>query len=127
VSVDRAEVARWVDGYVRAWRTAGTEPLTELFTADVSYLPSPWREPIRGLDALARFWVEEREGADERFAFSSELVALDGETAVVRVAVDYHDETPGRWRDLWVIRFDDRGRCRSFEEWPFAPDQDDGH
>ena len=31
------------------------------------------------------------------------------------------------WRDLWVIRFDDDGRCVAFEGWPFAPRQRDGH
>ena len=41
-----------------------------------------------------------------------------------RVEVVYAHE---RWRDLWVLRFDDDGRCRAFEEWPFAPDQPDGH
>jgi hypothetical protein len=32
-----------------------------------------------------------------------------------------------RWLDLWVLRFDDAGRCTAFEEWPFAPGQADGH
>jgi hypothetical protein len=32
-----------------------------------------------------------------------------------------------RWRDLWVLRFDADGRCTAFEEWPFVPDQPDGH
>jgi hypothetical protein len=26
-----------------------------------------------------------------------------------------------------VVPFDDAGRCERFEEWPFRPDQDDGH
>jgi len=43
----------------------------------------------------------------------------------VRVAVDY--ATGNRWRDLWVLTLDDAGRCRAFEEWPFAPKQPDGH
>jgi hypothetical protein len=25
------------------------------------------------------------------------------------------------YRDLWVTRYAGDGRCRSFEEWPFAP------
>jgi hypothetical protein len=59
-----------------------------------------------------------------------EILAVDGATAVVRVSVDYGGEgtTPAqRWRDLWIIRFDDDGRCAAFEEWPFAPGQRDGH
>ena len=28
------------------------------------------------------------------------------------------------YRDLWIIRFAEDGRCRHFEEWPYAPDAD---
>ncbi|CCF65080.1 hypothetical protein [Nocardia cyriacigeorgica] len=56
----------------------------------------------------------------------SEVVAIDGRTAVVRVDVEYLRDTPSRWRDLWVLRFDSVGRCTWFEEWPFAPGQPDG-
>jgi hypothetical protein len=57
----------------------------------------------------------------------SDVVAVDGYTAVVRVAVDYGEPVVSRWRDLWVLRFDADGRCTAFEEWPFVPDQPDGH
>jgi hypothetical protein len=52
---------------------------------------------------------------------ASEIVAVDGDTAVVRVEVRYQAPTAREFRDLWVIRFGDDGRCRWFEEWPFAP------
>ncbi|MDQ4008729.1 MAG: nuclear transport factor 2 family protein [Actinomycetota bacterium] len=125
--MDRADVERWVAEYERAWRTPGTEALSGLFTPDVSYVPSPWAPPIRGLDALGAFWVAERKGPDEEFAMTSEVVAVEGSTAVVRVSVDYGEPLFARWRDLWVIRFAADERCEAFEEWPFAPDQRDGH
>jgi ketosteroid isomerase-like protein len=128
--MERSDVERWVDGYERAWRTAGTDGLGDLFSQDASYLASPWAPPVEGLSAIARFWEDEREGADEPFTMTREILAVDGATAVVRVSVDYDggQATPAqRWRDLWVIRFDDDGRCVAFEEWPFAPGQRDGH
>jgi uncharacterized protein (TIGR02246 family) len=124
--VDRSQVARWVAAYEQAWRTAGTDGLARLFAPDVSYLPSPWAQPLSTLDELASFWEAEREGPDEPFSMSSEVVAVDGDTAVVRLAVDYA-ATGERWRDLWVLRFRADGRCTAFEEWPFAPAQPDGH
>ena len=81
----------------------------------------PRAEAVAGLDALGTFWEAERDGADEVFNETHEIVAVDGDTAVVRLQVEYADESVGRWRDLWVIRFDAGGRCESFEEWPFAP------
>jgi hypothetical protein len=124
--MERAVVERWVADYERLWRTPGVERLDELFHPDASYRPSPWAAPVEGLEAIAEFWDAERDGADEDFSMSSEVVAVDGRNAVVRVSVSYGDPGSGRWRDLWVIRFAEDGRCLSFEEWPFAPGGPDG-
>jgi hypothetical protein len=128
--MNRSDVERWVESYELAWRTAGTDGLGDLFSSDASYLPSPWREPVEGLAAIASFWDDEREGPDESFTMAREILAVEGTTAVVRVGVDYDGGRVApaqRWRDLWVISFDDDGRCVAFEEWPFAPGQPDGH
>jgi uncharacterized protein (TIGR02246 family) len=125
--MDRAAVEQWVDGYERAWRSPGTEALVGLFAPDVTYLTSPWAQPVVGLEAIARFWEAERDGPDEEFTMSSEVVAVDGRTAVVRVHVEYGGPKGTSWRDLWVIRFAEDGRCSAFEEWPFAPRQPVGH
>jgi hypothetical protein len=74
---------------------------------------------------LRRFWDASRSGPDEGFRMTSEIVAVDGRTAVVRVHVEYDDGQ--LWRDLWLLTLDEHGLCKRFEEWPFAPDQDDGH
>lgn len=56
---------------------------------------------------------------------TSSIVAVEGSVAVVRAEVAY---ARGEiWRDLWVLEFDEDGRCRAFEEWPFAPEHPDGH
>jgi hypothetical protein len=125
--VDRSGVARWVEVYEHAWRSPGTGALAELFTPEVVYSPSPWSSPLEGLEALARFWDAERDGPDERFTLTSEIVAVERDTAVVRLAVDYLGADTSQWRDLWVLRFDPDGRCVAFEEWPFTPGQHDGH
>jgi SnoaL-like domain len=117
--IRREELSRWLLGYEKAWREPGTARLAELFTYDVVYSPSPWSDPVVGLEALAEFWEAEREGPDEPFWMTSEVLALDNETAVVRVAVTY-ERQDRLWRDLWVLRFASGGRCDSFEEWPFA-------
>lgn len=125
--VTRSEVANWVGRYERSWRSAGTGHLAELFSPDVTYRPSPWSEALVDLDELGAFWERERDGPDEPFEMVSEVVAVDGDRAVVRVAVEYELDDTRHWRDLWVLEFDPDGRCTSFEEWPFAPDQDDGN
>jgi hypothetical protein len=119
--VERDRVAAWIDSYERAWRTPGTEALGELFAPDVSYSYDPYEEPVRGLDALGPWWEDGRDGPDEAFTMSSEVVAVDGDVAVARIEVAYGDPVRQEYRDLWVIRFDAPGRCVAFEEWPFWP------
>jgi ketosteroid isomerase-like protein len=119
--VDAGRVARWVEEYERLWRTPGVAGLESLFTADATYSKAPYDEPVVGLPAIAAMWEEERDGADEPFRMTSELVTVGGDTAVVRVEVWYGDPVTDEYRDLWVIRFAPDGRCAHFEEWPFAP------
>jgi len=124
--MEHDDVRGWVERYERAWRSPGTEALAELFTEDATYLVSPWAPPFEGMAAISDLWDSEREGPGEEFTMDSEVVAVDGDTAVVRVGVEYV-ATGNRWKDLWVLRFDADRRCAAFEEWPFAPDQPDGH
>ena len=117
----RNQVAEWVSAYERAWRSAGTEALEALFTPDARYSQGPYREPVVGRPAIAKMWEAERDGPAEVFTMTSEVVAADGDTGVVRVEVRYGEPVHQEYRDLWVIRFADDGRCRAFEEWPHAP------
>ena len=118
---DRALVSRWLAGYEAAWRSPGTASLAGLFTADASYLQSPYELPVIGLDAIARMWDAERESPDEVFTLATDILAVDGPVAVVRAEVRYGDPLRQEYRDLWVIRLDDVGRCFRFEEWPYWP------
>ena len=120
------DVQAWIGRYVDAWRSRGTSKLSGIFSNDVRYSLSPWRPALQGLPELERHWEKSRSGPDEMFELRCEIVAVDGRTAVARIEVAYADDEPSRWRDLWIMTFDDAGLCSSFEEWPFAPGQDDG-
>jgi ketosteroid isomerase-like protein len=119
----RKQVGDWLAGYERAWRTDGTAQLRELFSENAVYRMSPYEDPIEGLAAIERMWEAEREGPNEVFSMTSEVIAVDGGTAVVRVEVSYGDPVTQEYRDLWLIEFAADGRCASFEEWPFFPGQ----
>ncbi|MFI7426633.1 nuclear transport factor 2 family protein [Micromonospora sp. NPDC049836] len=121
--MDRKQVTGWLAAYEHAWRTPGTELLATIFTAQASYLQGPYQEPIIGLPAIARVWEDERDGPGEVFQMTSEVVAVEGDTAVARVEVRYGHPVDQEYRDLWIMHFAEDGRCSSFEEWPFWPAQ----
>jgi hypothetical protein len=120
---DRAMVNRWLAGYEAAWRSPGTGRLAEIFNEDASYRQSPYSEAVVGLAAIGRMWEAERDGADEVFTLATDIVAVDGSTAVVRAEVRYGNPVRQEYRDLWVMWLGDDGRCSWFEEWPYWPEQ----
>jgi ketosteroid isomerase-like protein len=120
---DISAVRRWLASYEAAWRSPGTEDLAGLFTSDAVYLQSPYEQPVAGLDAIRRMWEDEREGPDEVFTLATDVLAVDGPTAVVRAEVHYGDPLHQEYRDLWVIRLAEDGLCTWFEEWPYWPER----
>lgn len=118
---DRETVRGWVRAYEAAWRAPGTGALPAVFTPDASYLHSPYEQPVVGLDAIGQMWEEDRDGPDEVFAMTTEILAVDGPVAVVRSEVRYGSPVRQEYRNLWVLRLSDDGRCTWFEEWPYWP------
>lgn len=123
MTIGRDKAEAWVLAYEQAWRTAGIKGLRDLFTDDASYRMSPYEEPALGLGRIGALWERERQGPDEEFELTHEIVAVEADTAVVRVEVQYGPPDRLRYRDLWIVRFATDGRCREFEEWPFWPGQ----
>lgn len=121
MTVKRDSTNAWVAAYEQAWRTAGTGELQNLFTEDATYRMSPYAEPAVGLGRIGELWERERQGHDEEFEMTYEIVAVEADTAVVRVEVQYGPPDRSQYRDLWVVRFAADGRCCEFEEWPFWP------
>jgi len=112
-----------VVAYERTWRAPGTEPLRELFAEDATYRMSPYEAPATGLAEIAELWERERRSADEAFEMSYEILAVEDDTGVVRLEVEYGEPAAAEYRDIWIVRLDPDGRCREFEEWPFWPGQ----
>jgi hypothetical protein len=42
---------------------------------------------------------------------------------VVRCEVAYGRPYDRLFRDIWIVRLNEEGRCFHFEEWPFWPEQ----
>lgn len=112
--IERAAVRRWVDGYLDAWTTNDPDGLAELFTEDARYFTLPTRAPVEGRDAIIRDWLDR---ADEPGSWTARLdvIAVDGNVAVVQGEVDYADDED--FANLWVIKFADDGRASEFTEW----------
>jgi nuclear transport factor 2 (NTF2) superfamily protein len=126
VRLTAEELLAWVAAHDAAWRSNDPERIGDLFTEDGIYHLGPWEGPWRGYtgpivgrEAIAEAWATAFD-PDERFEAESEVVAIEGRRGVVRRTITYEGagrEPATRYGCVWVLDFDDEGRCREYQEW----------
>jgi ketosteroid isomerase-like protein len=115
-SMDAAAVERWVEGYIRAWRSNDRDDIGGLFTDDAAYFTAPHREPWRGRRGIVDGWLDRKDEPGD-WAFRYEIVAICDDLAFVQGRTDYEGQDPPAYANLWVIRLTEEGRCSEFTEW----------
>ena len=120
--MDKADVQKWLDDYVAAWKSYDRDQIAALFAEDVSYRYHPYDEPVRGRDELVATWLGEgdHEMASDRdepgtYDASYAPVAVDGDVAVA-VGTSTYTSPPTTYDNCYLMRFDADGRCAEFTE-----------
>lgn len=114
----RDDVQRWLDAYVDAWRSYDPTAIAALFSDDATYAYQPYREPVRGRDAIVADWLESPDAAGSWDA-SYEAYAADGDRAVAVGQSKYFEngKLTTLYYNVWLLRFDADGRCTEFVEY----------
>jgi ketosteroid isomerase-like protein len=110
-------VTAWVQAYRKAWETNEPDDIRSLFTEDAEYLTEPYAEPWRGHEGIVASWLEDKDEPGET-SFTWELVAVEGDTGVIRAVTPYQGRAT--YHNLWIIRFAEDGRASRFTEWWMA-------
>jgi hypothetical protein len=125
----RAEVQRWLDRYIEAWKTYDRATIADLFGADATYRYHPYDEGesvVHGRDAIVRDWIEpegDSSSRDEPGTYDAhyEPYAIDGDRAVAVGRSNYwndesHSTLERVYDNVFLLRFDGDGRCTEFTE-----------
>jgi hypothetical protein len=123
--VEKSAVIDWLDAYVKAWESYSPEAIGALFTDDATYSYYPFEEPVRGRKAIVESWLKDQ-NAPGTWEASYAPIAVDGNVAVAQGRSRYfkdstRTELDKQWDNIFVIEFDESGRCSSFAEWFVAP------
>lgn len=115
MATDTSAITSWVEKYVQAWNSNDSADIGALFTDGAAYYAGPFETPWRGRDGIVREWLA-RKDEPGTTSFRYEVLATDGDTAIVRGWTKYH-ESGREYSNLWLVRFGPEGRCREFTEW----------
>lgn len=110
----------WLANYVEAWKRYDPEAIRALFSEDARYYYSAYSEPLEGREAILADWLD---NPDKPGTFQAEykLLATNGNLAVANGRTTYF-EPDGKtflkeFDNIFVLEFDDTGRCTLFKEW----------
>ena len=121
--MNRSSVQDWLERYSAAWESYDADAIRSLFAPDADYRYHPYdpdSEAVRGADAIASNWLEDRDDAGT-YDSHYEPYAVDGDRAVaVGWSRYYTDASKSRlereYRNAYMLAFDDEGRCTLFTE-----------
>ena len=121
--MDEAGVARWLGDYVDAWSSYEPAAIGNLFSDDALYRYHPWDEPtpshVQGRDAIVASWLDQQDAPGSWTAEYSPWLVHDDRAVAVGVS-RYLSADRGavekEYRNVFLLVFDDDGRCREFAE-----------
>jgi uncharacterized protein (TIGR02246 family) len=119
--VNHESFQRWLDDYVEAWRSNDPEMIEALFSEDAVYYRSAYSNPVRGRDAITALWLRVK---DEPGTWTADYrpVAVEGDVAVGTGVTRYYADSSrtslaDEYSNVFIVRFDQSGRCSEYREW----------
>jgi hypothetical protein len=112
--ITRERLQAWLDAYVEAWRTYDRAAIGDLFADDATYAYYPYEKPLQGREAIIASWLED---PDEPGSWSASYAPLLIEADRAIATGETHYAEGRTFSNLYVLRFDDDGRCADFVEW----------
>jgi hypothetical protein len=119
--IDTQKIDDWLEGYRRAWESDARSDVERLFTDDVRYYTAPFREPLRGTEEVAAYWLGEKESGIP-WSFAPEVLAREGDLYVIRAVTRYPEGTRDAgglevFHNLWLVTLEEDGRASEFIEY----------
>jgi uncharacterized protein (TIGR02246 family) len=118
------DLQRWLDRYIAAWASNDPAEIGDLFTEDAVYSYRPWENDdvtTRGREAIVAAWTSHEEDPTDWDA-QYRPFTVEGNRAVAVGWSHYkatESEPEKTFHNVYLLEFDDNGRCLSFHEFWF--------
>lgn len=116
-----AALTTWLEGYKAAWETRDADRATALFTADATYQDEAFSPPHVGTEGIRAYWSKVTAGQRD-VQFQYRVLSVTGNTGIAHwsaqfAVADAAPPTTIALDGVFLLEFDDAGRCRSLREW----------
>lgn len=120
--MDISTVTGWLERYVKAWKSYDPAQIAGLFSEDAHYYYTPFSAPLEGCAAIVASWLEAQD-APGTYDAQYTPVMIVGSRAIANGRSYYYAEDgitlEREFDNIFMLEFDDLGRCTLFREWYF--------
>ena len=116
--MDASQAQDWLNRYIEAWRTGDRPLIGDLFSEETRYRYHPYDKPMSGRQAVVQSWLEDEDPTQEWEA-DYQVFAVEGDRMVATGTSRYlpsRDHEEQIYHNVFLVEFDDEGRCREFTE-----------
>jgi len=113
-------IRAWLDRYRSAWQERDPEAVIRLFAEDATYQETPFSQPMRGREAIQQYWSRAVVAYQEQIRFGYEVLAITEVSAIAHWWASFvriSSKTQVSLDGLFVLAFDNSGRCQKLREW----------
>ena len=118
----------WLDAYGDAWESRDADAAAQIFAEDATYQVTPYEEPHAGQEGVRQYWAGVTEN-QRNVQFDYQPIAVDGDTGIAHWSAQFDIDPDGHHLELdgiFVLKFDDDGKCRQLREWWHLKPQETG-
>lgn len=115
MKITEEQVASWVAGYVKAWKSTDPADIAAVFAEDGESHEWPYETTWIGLDEIIRGWQARAAWQEGGWTFDWQLLASNGDTFAVKGTGAYREL--GNFDNLWVVTLNEAGTCAVMRMW----------
>lgn len=110
---------QWLESYSRASRENDAKASAELFAKDARYYETPFDDPILGRESIYQYWLKGAQRLKDK-ASTHEILSANDNLGIAHWQSEFTMINSGKQVALdclFVVEFDDDGKCSVFREW----------
>ena len=119
----------WLEAYGRASRDNDPAASADLFTQDAEYYETPFDKPMIGRQAIYEYWERGAQRLKDKES-AYQVLAVSDNLGIARWQARFTVIETGKRLALdciFLVEFDEGGRCRRFREWWHLQDIEASH
>ena len=114
------ELNDWLEKYGRAWTKQDPDAAASIFAEDGTYAWGPFKEPIRGREAILSAWQHATQGQQEDIRFEHEILSVTKDRGIARWWASMKVKSTAqavRMEGIFLVTLTTGGLCTEFREW----------